>query len=90
MEATCPQTAGQPCRDLTELARRAELTRGLRAVLASTSSAGADGDVAVEIPSSGRVGMLPRGVFIAHGTNPEWLAVRRFIEEQFELPAYSF
>jgi sugar/nucleoside kinase (ribokinase family) len=32
----------------------------------------------------------PKGVFIAHGANPEWLAVRRFIEERFELPVHSF
>lgn len=31
-----------------------------------------------------------KGVFIAHGANPEWLAVQRFIEERFELPVYSF
>ncbi|MFC7549997.1 PfkB family carbohydrate kinase [Plantactinospora sp. GCM10030261] len=33
---------------------------------------------------------LPRGVFIAHGAHPEWLAVQRFIADRFELPVYSF
>jgi sugar/nucleoside kinase (ribokinase family) len=33
---------------------------------------------------------LPRGVFIAHGANPEWLAVQRFIETRFQVPVYSF
>jgi sugar/nucleoside kinase (ribokinase family) len=37
-----------------------------------------------------RTGLLPKGVFIAHGANPEWMAVQRFIEERFELPVYSF
>ena len=37
-----------------------------------------------------RTGELPRGVFIAHGANPEWLAVQRFIEDRFQLPVYSF
>jgi sugar/nucleoside kinase (ribokinase family) len=37
-----------------------------------------------------RAGGQPRGVFIAHGGNPEWLAVQRFIEERFGLPVYSF
>ncbi|RJL32904.1 ribokinase [Bailinhaonella thermotolerans] len=31
-----------------------------------------------------------KGVFIAHGANPEWRAVQRFIEERFELPVFSF
>jgi sugar/nucleoside kinase (ribokinase family) len=33
---------------------------------------------------------LPRGVFIAHGRNPEWLAVQRFVEDRFKVPVYSF
>lgn len=37
-----------------------------------------------------RTSMLPKGVFVAHGTNPEWLVVQRFIEDRFELPVYSF
>jgi sugar/nucleoside kinase (ribokinase family) len=37
-----------------------------------------------------RDGSQPNGVFIAHGRNLDWLAVRRFVEERFELPVYSF
>jgi len=37
-----------------------------------------------------RARVLPRGVFIAHGARPDWLAVQRFIEERFGLPVYSF
>lgn len=37
-----------------------------------------------------RTSLQPKGVFIAHGANPEWLAVQRFIEERFNLPVYSF
>ncbi|MGH4015018.1 MAG: PfkB family carbohydrate kinase [Pseudonocardiaceae bacterium] len=37
-----------------------------------------------------RTRLQPKGVFIAHGANPEWLAVQRFIEERFNLPVYSF
>ncbi|MGW5686305.1 PfkB family carbohydrate kinase [Nonomuraea sp. NPDC003754] len=33
---------------------------------------------------------LPGGIFIAHGGSPEWLAVRLFIEERFQVPVYSF
>jgi sugar/nucleoside kinase (ribokinase family) len=47
-------------------------------------------DFISKLDNERRVGALPRGVFIAHGTSPEWLAVQRFIEEQFELPVYSF
>lgn len=32
----------------------------------------------------------PMGIFISHGTNPEWFAVQRFIEQRFEAPVYSF
>ncbi|ASW57832.1 ribokinase [Plantactinospora sp. KBS50] len=37
-----------------------------------------------------RTAGTPRGVFIAHGAHPEWLAVQRFIADRFELPVYSF
>lgn len=37
-----------------------------------------------------RTRLQPKGVFIAHGANSEWLAVQRFIEERFNLPVYSF
>lgn len=37
-----------------------------------------------------RDGSQPNGVFIAHGRNLDWLAVRRFVEERFELPVSSF
>jgi sugar/nucleoside kinase (ribokinase family) len=47
-------------------------------------------DFISKLDNERRAGVLPKGVFIAHGTNPEWLAVQRFIEEQFELPVYSF
>ncbi|WP_242644956.1 PfkB family carbohydrate kinase [Streptomyces laculatispora] len=32
----------------------------------------------------------PVGVFVAHGRNPEWLAVKAFVERRFGLPVYSF
>ncbi|AZK93848.1 MULTISPECIES: PfkB family carbohydrate kinase [Streptomyces] len=32
----------------------------------------------------------PGGVFIAHGRNPDWLAVKAFVEQRFGLPVYSF
>jgi len=47
-------------------------------------------DFISKLDSERRTGVLPQGVFIAHGANSEWLAVRRFIEERFELPVYSF
>lgn len=37
-----------------------------------------------------RSGGKPTGVFIAHGANPEWLAVQQFVLERFKLPVYSF
>lgn len=37
-----------------------------------------------------RAGARPSGIFIAHGTYPEWLAVQRFVEERFDCPVYSF
>ncbi len=42
------------------------------------------------LDSERRTGTLPRGVFIAHGRNPEWLAVQRFVEDRFKVPVYSF
>ena len=35
-------------------------------------------------------GAQPEGVFIAHGRNPDWLAVKAFIEQRFAIPVYSF
>lgn len=32
----------------------------------------------------------PTGIFISHGTNPEWLAVQRFLEDRFDAPVHSF
>ncbi len=37
-----------------------------------------------------RTPALPRGVFVAHGRSPAWLAVKAFVEERFRLPVYSF
>lgn len=33
---------------------------------------------------------MPRGVFVAHGGNPQWRAVKAFVEESVQLPVYSF
>jgi sugar/nucleoside kinase (ribokinase family) len=30
------------------------------------------------------------GIFISHGTNPEWFAVQRFLEDRFDSPVHSF
>jgi sugar/nucleoside kinase (ribokinase family) len=30
------------------------------------------------------------GIFISHGSNPEWLAVQRFLEDRFDAPVHSF
>jgi sugar/nucleoside kinase (ribokinase family) len=35
-------------------------------------------------------GGLPKGVFVAHGANPSWLAVHHFVSERFQVPVYSF
>lgn len=32
----------------------------------------------------------PTGIFISHGTNPEWFAVERFIGDRFDAPVHSF
>lgn len=32
----------------------------------------------------------PTGIFISHGTNPEWFAVQRFLEDRFDAPVHSF
>lgn len=32
----------------------------------------------------------PTGIFISHGTNPEWFAVQRFLEDRFDVPVHSF
>jgi sugar/nucleoside kinase (ribokinase family) len=32
----------------------------------------------------------PRGVFVAHGGNPQWRAVKAFVEEDMRLPVFSF
>jgi sugar/nucleoside kinase (ribokinase family) len=37
-----------------------------------------------------RTAALPGGVFVAHGRNPGWLAVKAFVEQRFGLPVYSF
>jgi len=33
---------------------------------------------------------VPRGVFVAHGGNPQWRAVKAFVEDDIRLPVYSF
>jgi sugar/nucleoside kinase (ribokinase family) len=33
---------------------------------------------------------VPRGVFVAHGGNPQWRAVKEFVEEEIRLPVHSF
>jgi sugar/nucleoside kinase (ribokinase family) len=33
---------------------------------------------------------MPRGVFVAHGGNPQWRAVKAFVEDEIQLPAHSF
>lgn len=33
---------------------------------------------------------MPRGVFVAHGGNPQWRAVKAFVEENMKLPVFSF
>lgn len=40
--------------------------------------------------SQRRGGALPRGVFIAHGGNPQWRAVKAFVEDEMRLPVHSF
>lgn len=37
-----------------------------------------------------RSGARPPGIFISHGTNPEWFAVQRFIEDRFDSPVSFF
>ena len=37
-----------------------------------------------------RTAAHPTGIFISHGTNPEWFAVERFLENRFDAPVYSF
>ena len=37
-----------------------------------------------------RPGAQPDGIFIAHGRNPDWLAVKAFIEQRFNIPVYTF
>jgi sugar/nucleoside kinase (ribokinase family) len=37
-----------------------------------------------------RSGGPAKGVFIAHGANPSWLAVHHFVAERFGVPVYSF
>lgn len=36
------------------------------------------------------ISAAPEGVFIAHGRNPDWLAIRAFVEQRFGVPVYSF
>jgi sugar/nucleoside kinase (ribokinase family) len=33
---------------------------------------------------------IPRGVFVAHGGNPQWRAVKAFVEDEMRLPVHSF
>lgn len=33
---------------------------------------------------------LPRGVFVAHGGDPAWRAIKEFIEQECRLPVYTF
>ncbi|WP_237320729.1 PfkB family carbohydrate kinase [Streptomyces sp. JJ36] len=47
-------------------------------------------DFIASLDSQRRVDALPRGVFIAHGASPEWVAAKLFIEERLNIPAYSF
>ncbi|WP_406408134.1 PfkB family carbohydrate kinase [Streptomyces halstedii] len=45
----------------------------------------------IESVGSGRgSAAAPEGVFIAHGRNSDWLAVKAFVEERFGLPVHSF
>jgi sugar/nucleoside kinase (ribokinase family) len=37
-----------------------------------------------------RTEALPKGVFVAHGGDPRWRAVKAFIEEECKLPVFSF
>ena len=37
-----------------------------------------------------RSGAHPPGIFISHGTNPEWFAVQRFVEDRFDSPVHFF
>jgi len=37
-----------------------------------------------------RSGARPPGIFLSHGTNPEWFAVQRFIEDRFDSPVSFF
>lgn len=32
----------------------------------------------------------PEGVFVAHGRNPDWLAVKAFVEQRYGIPVYTF
>lgn len=47
-------------------------------------------DFIASLDSQRRLDALPRGVFIAHGGSPEWVAAKLFIEERLKIPAYSF
>ncbi|CAD5962220.1 Ribokinase [Streptomyces sp. KY75] len=42
------------------------------------------------VDAARRTAALPGGVFVAHGRNPEWLAVKAFVEQRFGVPVYSF
>ncbi|MGV9313758.1 PfkB family carbohydrate kinase [Streptomyces sp. NPDC003691] len=57
-------------------AQLAKVTADFIGSLAGTRPAGAETE--------------PGGVFIAHGRNPDWLAVKAFVEQRFGLPVYSF
>jgi sugar/nucleoside kinase (ribokinase family) len=48
------------------------------------------GDFIKSLDTQRRAGSLPRGIFIAHGASPEWMAVKLFIEERLSVPVFSF
>ena len=47
-------------------------------------------DFVRSVDAARRAAGLPGGVFVAHGRNPEWLAVKAFVERRFGVPVYSF
>jgi sugar/nucleoside kinase (ribokinase family) len=42
------------------------------------------------LDSDHKTNLVFNGVFIAHGGNPDWIAVKLFVEERVGLPTYSF
>ncbi|MFF1477303.1 PfkB family carbohydrate kinase [Streptomyces sp. NPDC058301] len=47
-------------------------------------------DFVRSVDAARRTSALPCGVFVAHGRNPDWLAVKAFVERRFGVPVYSF